>query len=764
MLYLNPPFFVINGVSIFPDHVDPAQFYFLPMAPHLTITKDPTTNENVPSIELIMYRGDKASGGFLDFDVNLGLTVDLDELASSLRQAAKLDVTPRLAPVPIVDGTVKLMMLGAQTPDPTPPKPGSPAQPSNGFVIKMESASKPSLYGDEQATFSVQLDAQGATIVQDALTGNISPIGIVYSLDFLALRPAYNIKVTIDWDRVQHHLDESFSVNVTFFSSQIDKVIDELVESQAIRLEATTEVDEADPNNKDLLARRDQALAEARDMIKSTFFQSSIPPPTAGQPDDIDKASRVADKFSQLAVSGGLSSFASFGYRKVDMTRIDHKQLNSTFDERTTVRKTIYPQGHLQGLFSAAKGGTALDKVVKQINIDDPYFKSRSIDVISRADFAHDGIQSIDVRVEYGGTPQNVLIDSTTEKGRGNVHWLSQLDGSGAMVRNASYSYKVTFKDADRSERPVTLDTAVLGLTLSTTEDIVEIVPRELLYSISDVPIAALPEFPWDRYPQVDVAVRYTDEANQVHQERTYRLTQTAATGSFQMFMRDPTKRTFEAKVTYHGSDGTDYSPGWTEGADEQVIVRDPFPRLVQLTVVPQVDWTTTDRVFVDVDYEPDDVQQSFEFNAKDSGSKTFSCHPKDPTQKLVEYQVTILTKAGAEVKVPKSYTSERRLIVRPDMRGHRVVGVTSDGKPFGDAHVVGIDVDIRYIDNDHGLSFSDRFTFKSTSDHAAFEFDYVDEAKTSYEYKTTTRYDNGLSSATDWTSANDGVLAVPVG
>ena len=33
MLYLNPPYFLINGVSIFPDHADPLQFYYLPMMP-----------------------------------------------------------------------------------------------------------------------------------------------------------------------------------------------------------------------------------------------------------------------------------------------------------------------------------------------------------------------------------------------------------------------------------------------------------------------------------------------------------------------------------------------------------------------------------------------------------------------------------------------------------------------------------------------------------------------------------------------------------
>ena len=36
MIYLNPPFPSINGVSLMPDHQDPTWFYYLPLAPKLS--------------------------------------------------------------------------------------------------------------------------------------------------------------------------------------------------------------------------------------------------------------------------------------------------------------------------------------------------------------------------------------------------------------------------------------------------------------------------------------------------------------------------------------------------------------------------------------------------------------------------------------------------------------------------------------------------------------------------------------------------------
>ena len=77
-------------------------------------------------------------------------------------------------------------------------------------MIKAQSAAKPSLYGDNQATFSVQLDQYGATVLEAALKGDLAPIAVIYSPDFVALRPAFRVHLQVDWNRVQTHVDDSF--------------------------------------------------------------------------------------------------------------------------------------------------------------------------------------------------------------------------------------------------------------------------------------------------------------------------------------------------------------------------------------------------------------------------------------------------------------------------------------------------------------------------------------------------------------------------
>jgi hypothetical protein len=129
MLYLNPPYHIIEGVSVYPDHADPTQFHYMPAMPHLTTEFDPVVGQKIPQLLLIKYRGEAGAGGFLNFEVNLGVDEEtLDEVRRQLQQLHGLRDTPRLSPVIVEDGSVRLMILGKQTPEPPTGQP----RPSSG--------------------------------------------------------------------------------------------------------------------------------------------------------------------------------------------------------------------------------------------------------------------------------------------------------------------------------------------------------------------------------------------------------------------------------------------------------------------------------------------------------------------------------------------------------------------------------------------------------------------------------------------------------
>ena len=754
MLYLNPPYHIINGVSLFSDHADPLQYYYLPLAPKLTRIEDPKTKQRIPQIQVIKYRGRAGNGGFLNFDANIGIEQEaLEEIRAELKRSAKLKQPPRLAPVPLVDGTVKMMLFGKQTGDL-----GEEGATGPKFVLKIDQHAKPALYGDNQAAFSVQLDQEGVTILEKALQGEMSPIGIVYSLDFLALRPAYSVRVHADWERVQNHFEEHFGVDSLFASIDIDTAIDKLIESRAIVIEVDTFVPEGEDTSS-IIGRRDQALNQVRDMVTDAFFAPSLDP-VKTEPDSLDKAAGFFERMGTAPIAGFTPKFS---YKKVDYTRIDKKVLNVNISERTTVKRSIYPQGHLTGLFRPLRDeGLDLERFIIPVDLDDKWFERRRVKVIARANFEEDSIGSLNVKLRYGNEPKNVILESSTAKS--DLDWASRIVND-AMQREIAYNYQVSFKGVDSSERPIMLESPARQMDVEN----LEINPREL-YSVVPIPVVALFSSElWKRYPHVEAQLRYTEEANGIRMAETFLLHEVApkqTEQTWKMFVRDRLKGKFEYKLIYRAADHKDLVMPWVETTEEQVIIRDPFPRKRTLMIVPNFDWRDVERAFVDVSYEDKlnriSESQSFEFTEEDKSTKIFSVDLVNSDQRLLTYQVTVLYKDGRMTEIPPSFTLKDRVIVRGDMTGHKIV-LVHPAEDFAKKKLKTMTVEIYFDDPDNGLSAADTFEFNSALQRAHFEYDYVDEQKSSYEYEGTCRFTNRMTKPIKKKTSNAEELSIPI-
>jgi hypothetical protein len=740
------------------------QFSGRPPGPRLT-TRPDGAGHLVPQIQVIRFAGDTATGGFLNFDVDLGIPdVTLAAIADQLRQSHKLPGPPRLAPPQIVDGSVRMMLFGKESPP--QPVPGEKPKPAPGvlpgadpagpqFVLRINHPAKPSLYGDEQAAFSVELDQEGVTILDAALRGEMSPIGVVYSLSYVGLRPAYRVHVEADWNRVQQHLSEQTSVNSLVFSLDVDKIVDKLVEDRVIVIEADTFVAAGEEGGDAATAGKDEALDELKEMVLTTFFEPSLNPITEGG-SFVDGAKRV----TQLLATGGVG--ALFSRREVDITRIDQKSLNATFSERTAVLRTIYPQGHLSGLLRAVEGGLDPSRFSISVKLDDDFFKQRTVRVISRADWDADQIASINVALTYGHATKNVVLDPATPEQ--TVSWPSLMDGVN-MTREVAVTYTVGFKPAAAQGRPAMLRSAAPE---TVTGDAVEVFPRDL-YEMMSVPINVV-SFPWDRYPQVELDARYRDDANRLDQSAHYVLDQQAAGQSaWPVFLVDRARREIEYSLLFHGADDRDLVRPPVTVTDGLIRIADPFPRRHELTIIaPAAMFDTVEHVYVDCSYDDGGQVQktaSYEFAADLQSSQRFSVELDDPENHEVTFTATLVFRDGHVVEIPESLTTEKRLLLRPDMKGHRSVSVGSEPVEFVTRKLREIVVETLFEDSEAQptLRFADSFTLRAPSDRMRFEFDYVDPARDGYRYRVTHRYLNGLAKASGWRDSQSAELVVPV-
>ncbi len=233
-----------------------------------------------------------------------------------------------------------------------------------------------------------------------------------------------------------------------------------------------------------------------------------------------------------MAMTGGAASLACFSMKSVDLTRIDKKTLNVDISERTSVQRTIYPQGHFAGLLSAIEAGQSFDKFILKVDLDNPWFQRRTVNVVTYADFDTDQIASIDVTLTYNGLVNTVSL--TKAAPQVPVAWNSVLAG-GQMVRPVTYSYTVNFLGSvDTTQRPGQITSG----QLTEIGDVLSIQPRGNVYSAMVVPIRA-DSLPWERYPSVEVACRYDDDANHVHDQASALLNSGSPEVTWPIFIRD---------------------------------------------------------------------------------------------------------------------------------------------------------------------------------------------------------------------------------
>jgi hypothetical protein len=315
-------------------------------------------------------------------------------------------------------------------------------------------------------------------------------------------------------------------------------------------------------------------------------------------------------------------------------------------------------------------------------------------------------------------------------------------------------SYKVTFAGVDNTERPASLTSPeqITGL------DNLEINPREL-YSMKAVPINGA-NFLFDRYPQVEVHTRYTDESNGIRMDEVFLLSKTEQTKHGIFLFATLNEPALSIRPS-RAADKPDIGAA-DECDDEYITIRDPFlPYMVD--VVANVPWALVQNVFVDLSYEDSengiDEETSLTFSQTDSGVKSFAIHRRNPNLRRVGYKVTIMYADGRLVEIPPSFTLQPRIIVRPDMRGYKIVTIRPPQVNFATQKIKALTVETRYVDGEAGLNFNSVANFASANDQASFEFYYVIRSHTSTHKSVI----HGMAKATDWQQTDKDDLTISI-
>lgn len=264
------PLFTANRVTVFGDHEDKDQFYYLP-----EVVRISTDSQGKPAFTLLKYmrditdnpafrEGQQLGGGFVIFTVDLAL--DDDTRTEILRQARRTGSSrPRLVTAPFHEGEVRLVGLDAND---------EPVEGQVRFVEKVHGVTKPSFFGDLRATFSARLSQEAVELLEKAYEKGGQPFGVVYDLKFLGLRPAIDVTVKADLSRVYNYFNARLAAQYMMLRAEIEAGLQKLEEERAYEIVVNTFSDDAETREL-----RNEAVRFFREDLVRDFFQPSLPLP-----------------------------------------------------------------------------------------------------------------------------------------------------------------------------------------------------------------------------------------------------------------------------------------------------------------------------------------------------------------------------------------------------------------------------------------------------------------------------------------------------
>ncbi|MFZ2488248.1 MAG: hypothetical protein WAZ19_09005 [Anaerolineae bacterium] len=678
MLSFTPPYHVVNGYTVLPDHADETLFYVLPAAPQLALRTDGS-----PDLALLQYLGGGAgaarlAGGLLTLSSALMIPDDvLEQLRRPVMQRLNLPAPPRLIPALFESGSVELIALGSAS-ELNVDADDAKTEEFGPFKVRFLGTGKPSLTGENRAVFQLLLDPAAAELLEKSFDAPDQPIVIVYRMVVVGLRPSFEITVEADWRKVYKHIENKAKVNVYYVSADAEAMITDALEDSNIRID--TAVFGAGPGAQ---AAAERARKQLLDWLLQRLFMPLVDPEAA-------KANSIGQVIDDTIFSLARTVLPGVGYKLRVLDEEQQRLLSLRMNEAVAERMEIVPQATLGGTlhrFQVDDEGkpnpawpALRDGMISKINLDG--FPRLEVQVAVEDRFTADGLASVEVELARrdplgaASDAKSLLFRSAAER----EDYVVNLLGHAPDFANL-YQYRATVKFSPSGpfgpHDPVTSN----WQRGAAAELFVE--PRDV-YTVRTIQIETAPIFSFSLYPKVSVELRGEGQTGRVRLEEA----QQAATWRFRSFSSTPPP--YEYRVTYHreAAQGGDLVSPWRQAVDDWLPVPDPLPVKHPLTLLVTLPWDEISVAFVRLRY--DDAANNIHHDEQiDLSPDVRSVRRDFPIAaggpQSVQYQLTIFMTDGALLEGAWRSTAETRLLLDRRLVDRRVLRIKALGGSLAD-------------------------------------------------------------------------------
>ena len=773
MLYLHPPYYSYEGVTLLGDFHNPRQFYCFPNRPHLAV------DDGRPAIRFIVLKeaqdeldeNEEDVAGFLVFDTSLAWPQEtLDKVARKLKEDLDLEDDPIIAPLPFKSGSVQLTFLDRSTP--LPPEPGEetarsdddeggtpPEEPvadmEQPWVPFLKSSGVPSLYGENRAIFSVMLNRKATKLLYGAFEG-FMPAGVLYNLNFVGMQRAFNVRVEADWERAYHFVQEQFKMDLFFYSHQTDDIIERLEEAKIVKIEASLE----GVGEESMEAEFNDVREQLQELVLKTFFEPTVNPDKEEQSGFQETSDGIIESARKLRNLG----FPNAGYMRREVDINDVKSISVDYTVSRAVERSIHPQAHLALFFEDFN--IKREDIVTVVDGNDALWNTASFDAALNADFDGDGIHSVALDVQYTKV-LNVGADVAVDP---DALWSFLFDPQVNRIKreawynpdignNFFYRYTVFFKPGALPGR----DNSLSSGWRRQDSQLVVLSPHEL-YEKRELEVQAVAGFPFDRYPQVWVHVAYEDVETGWKLEDSDLLSAGKPGFKFAFRRRADATPMVNYRFTYLRAGGEEVEGAWLSTGSDLVLVDDPVPDRLKVRVLVAGDRSKIANLLVDLKYE------DLEHGLLETGSiildssniskvHEWTVPLADPSKRRYSYNQTLIDTDGNVTFTDWQQSEKPTLTVGQVFVMQLEVQPELVGPPLPTNRVDAVKLRLRYQDEPHGVNLETERLFRTPGKSAPWQIQLKDAQARDYNYEVVYVMKNGFERTLGGRSSRDNFL-----
>lgn len=716
----------VPNVTVWGDHLRRDTFYALPSSPRFR------RQDGLPVFKFIKYRlpidrpDGKKGGGYVFFDTELAVSdTDLAKLQQALdtrlaeehRRLGRTGAPPtaKLGTITYVKGDVNLLLE------------------KDGVLIeKVMGAGHPSLYGNNVASFAVELSPEGAAVFEAAMQGaGASMVSVVYKLHFWVKLPPLTATVWFNASKFYsfyQEVDTDWNVwgEDSYHETMREKFIESGSGGSEINFDFTLPDPEQDKKLKDKI--RDWADRTLEDMVEKAMIESIAP---------------VSE--DKRKVPDGIEDVT----RDISVTKA--KSFRQTFKENGAAEWNLNPQGNL-GTITSLTGpdGKALQwsDYSMTVDADDPFFRQLNVSIMTNADFERLGIHSIEVKINYTVGSYHRGDEFRFTKPDDVHRFATYVENN---VWSYKYSYQVNYKGSSKIFQSEEIETDETELTINVDDTgvfILDVEPGDLNFT---------------QVSQVQLLVAYEDSAHGVQRfERQCTIDENNRQHTLRELILEPTRKPYTYRAKYFMTDGKEYSLAPVEGLSDRLYVNDPFSetRTVGIRAIGDLE-NEVDIIFVDLKYldEENDYSQTKSVAlSKSNPFDDWSFPVISPTGGRVVYSGNIRRKDGTVEEIEETLAKGDTLLVGPRVEDVLEVEVLPDLIDFTAVKLAR--VSLEYQDQANGIDERHDIIFRQgASGSEKWSVDLKDKSKNQYRWKVTFYLVAGGSKEIDWQTTTEPTL-----